>query len=601
MALKHSLLLLRSLYSEMNRARFRQLISIIGLMLACALAEAFTIGATLPFLSLLTGSAATAIPSDIVEALAGARSPIVIAALLLAGAALVLMVLRLALLWQQQSFAMHYGRELSALVFARMLRQPYLAYRYRNSSDMLAGIEKTERFVQALLSPLIQCIVAAVIALFVIVAMLLVDATAALIAAAAIGSALAFVNLLTRRRLDENSRVIASAVPARNRTVREALGSIRDVLLDGTQDLHQARYATSDFQNRRAQAENAFISQAPRYVVEAVGVITMAAVALLLSRGAGGMVAAIPVLGALALGGQRLLPLLQQVWAGYSQLCAHTHWLRDVVELLNIPVEEQHQLPPFPPMRVCRQIEVQSVWFAYRQANPIFCDLNITIEAGEHVGLTGRTGSGKSTLADLVMGLLQPDRGTIFIDGRPLDGALRRRWQANIAHVPQSIYLIDAGIAANIALGVPFNEVDWVRLEAVARAAQLDTFVASLADGWHTGVGERGVQLSGGQRQRIGLARALYRNAGLLVLDEATSALDPETEQAIVSSIRELDSRMTVITITHRPAALALCDRVIDLGKRGGSTEELRLTGRLRAAARSKRREGNNSPGIGIE
>lgn len=548
----------------MSPSRRRQLIVLLVATVLCAAAEALVIGAALPFLALIADPTGAALPDNVRAILASLGPPIASAAVLLAAAALILAVLRLSLLWRQQKFTMGYGREVAGLVFGRMLRQPYLAYLNRNSSEMLAGMEKVERMIGTLLQPAIQGFVAAVLALFVMTALLLVDAVAAGIAAVATASAYAGVSLLVRRRLEANSRVVAASMAARARTVREALGGIRDILLDGSQALHQARYDAFETRNRRAQAENAFLSQAPRYAVEAVGVVAMAGVALLVSRSQGGIATAIPVLGALALGAQRLLPLLQQVWAGYSQVSANRQSLHDIATMMELPIEEEDGPRPAPlPLR--EQIRFDGVSFGYRADRPVFDRLDCTIAAGEWVGLAGPTGSGKSTLADLLMGLVEPHGGRILIDGRPLSREVRRAWQYNIAHVPQFIYLADDSIAANITLGQPAEAVDRARLDQAVRAAQLDSFVAGLPEGLDSRVGERGVQLSGGQRQRIGLARALYKQAGVLVLDEATNALDEATESAVLAAIRGLYSEVTVIMVAHRPSVLALCDRVISL------------------------------------
>ncbi|HEX8450127.1 MAG TPA: ABC transporter ATP-binding protein, partial [Allosphingosinicella sp.] len=189
-----------------------------------------------------------------------------------------------------------------------------------------------------------------------------------------------------------------------------------------------------------------------------------------------------------------------------------------------------------------------------------------------HVGIAGATGGGKSTLLDLLMGLLEPDEGVILVDGRPLDGATRPAWQSGLAHVPQSIYLSDDTIAANIAFPRGAGDMDGERLEAAVRAAQLETFLAGLPEGLQTYVGERGVRLSGGQRQRIGLARALYRRPRLLILDEATSALDEGTEKAVLAALQRLRSDMTLVTVAHRATTLAACDRLIHVD--GGRVRE---------------------------
>ena len=184
---------------------------------------------------------------------------------------------------------------------------------------------------------------------------------------------------------------------------------------------------------------------------------------------------------------------------------------------------------------------------------------------GARIGLAGRTGSGKSTLMDLVLGLLSPDRGCIFVDGFELTDANRSAWQARIAHVPQSIYLSDASVAENIAFGVPPNEIDRVRVAAAATQAELADVIEALPQGYETLVGERGVRLSGGQRQRVGIARALYKRADVLVFDEATSALDTETEAAVMQAIERLGRDLTIFIIAHRLSTLNGCDMVLTL------------------------------------
>jgi ATP-binding cassette subfamily B protein len=182
------------------------------------------------------------------------------------------------------------------------------------------------------------------------------------------------------------------------------------------------------------------------------------------------------------------------------------------------------------------------------------------------VGFIGETGSGKSTLIDLIMALLKPTSGQVEVDGIPLNHENYRAWQLRIAHVPQSIYLSDATIAENIAFGVPLDKIDLSRIKLASKKAQLSEFIESQPKKYQTHVGERGVRLSGGQRQRIGLARALYKQADILVLDEATSALDDLTEQSVMSAINALESELTVLMIAHRVSTLRSCDRIVELG-----------------------------------
>jgi ABC-type multidrug transport system fused ATPase/permease subunit len=560
-----------ALFRLLSPARRRQFGLTLLLMLVGAAAEMVTIGAALPFLALVADPHSALVPPrllDLLEAAGG--SPVVGAALLLIVAALGSALVRLALTWLSQRFVMAAGHDMAAAVFGRMLRQPYAEQVRRNSSTTLAAIEKVQSVVFGLLQPAMQGLIGAFISLCVFALLLRIDARAAGIAAVSVTLAYVGVSLLVRPRLKRNSKALAGTTVERTRTVQEGLGGIRDIILDRSEPLFEAKFAELDGRYRRAVAANQFVAGAPRFVVEAAGLIAIALVTLAMSLEPGGVVKAIPVLGALALGAQRLLPLLQQAYYGWSLASGNFHAFRDVIELMEAPIPEPQ--PAAPPLAFERELVFQGVGFRYREGRFGLADVNLRIRAGEHVGIAGATGGGKSTLLDLLMGLLEPDEGAILVDGRPLDAASRPAWQAGLAHVPQSIYLADDTIAANIAFPRPAEGMDPERLDSAVRAAQLDAFLAGLPDGLQTYVGERGVRLSGGQRQRIGIARALYRRPRLLILDEATSALDGDTEAAVLAALQRLRGGLTLVTVAHRTTTLASCDRLIRV--EGGRVSE---------------------------
>jgi ATP-binding cassette subfamily B protein len=344
--------------------------------------------------------------------------------------------------------------------------------------------------------------------------------------------------------------------------IQEGLGGIRDIILDHSQPLFEEEFSALDRRYRRALSVNLFISQGPRFIIEAAGMTTIALIALAMSLRPEGLVQAIPVLGALALGSQRLLPLIQQTYQGWTQTSGNLQTLDDIATALAMPV-----LPPVPEgaarLPFEREVAFHDVSFGYGEAGLAVRDVSLVIPRGGRIGIAGTTGSGKSTLLDLLMGLLEPGTGEIRVDGRVLDAGTRPRWQATLAHVPQAIFLIDDSIAANIAFGAPPGRLDVERVHACARAAHIADFVEELPEGYETKVGERGIRLSGGQRQRIGIARALYKQAKVLILDEATSALDDETEAAVMRSIMALGPELTIVMIAHRRSTLDGCDRIL--------------------------------------
>jgi ABC-type bacteriocin/lantibiotic exporter with double-glycine peptidase domain len=238
--------------------------------------------------------------------------------------------------------------------------------------------------------------------------------------------------------------------------------------------------------------------------------------------------------------------------------------LTNVLDVLDQPVDRPDRSAR--PLPFTRAISFEDLTFRYGASSPALQNVSLTIAKGERVGLVGRTGSGKSTALDLIMGLLQPQDGAVTVDGQALDGAQDRfRWQANINHVPQVVFLSDDTIAANIAFGQEHSAIDMAQVRRAAEAAHAAKFIEAMPEGYASTVGEQGMRLSGGQRQRIGLARALYARRPLLVLDEATSALDSATEDAVMASIRALDADLTVIIVAHRLSTLRHCSRIIQL------------------------------------
>ncbi|MGQ0559080.1 MAG: ABC transporter ATP-binding protein [Sphingosinicella sp.] len=541
-------------------------------MMVGGLAEIISIGAVLPFLALLTDpSLGEQVPAVrfLLQLLGGnsAQGMMVSAVILLIGAAIFAAVVRLLLTWVSQNFVLQLGHEIGVEIYRRLLRQPYSFHVQRNTSQSVSGVEKVQIAVFAVLLPIMQGFVAAVIALFIVVALVLIDPVSAMIAGAAMAALYLGVSLSTRTLLARNSRVLAQNQTARVQLVQEGLGGIRDILIDQSQPVFEEAFRKIDYAFRRAQSINAFVAAAPRFVVEGVGIVLIALLALAIGGQPGELTAAIPVIGALALGAQRILPLLQQMFLGWSQFVGSGQIVLDVVALMRTPIV--HTVPRSQARSVKKfRREIELIDLSYRypgSSEPAVCDLNFTIKRGERIGFLGQTGSGKSTLLDLIMGLLEPTSGRILTDGSPLEERSRVHWQAQIAHVPQHVYLSDSSMAANIAFGEPADAIDIDLVRTAAEQAQIHAFIRKLPEGYESRVGERGVRLSGGQRQRIGIARALYRRADVLILDEATSALDDQTEAAVMAALSGLGREVTILMIAHRLSTLSGCDRLIRL------------------------------------
>ena len=578
--------ILCTLVGILKPRRRTQLLLLLGLMLLGALAEVVSLSAIVPFLAIL---------ADPVQALQRPWVAQMIATLgfsdagdirwqltlLFASAAVASGVVRFLLLCAIARLNYGIGHELGSEVYRRTLYQPYEVQVARNSSESLASISKVDEVVWLAFS-LLNTGSAVIMALFIVITLVLIDPLIATTAIFGFGTIYAVASVLTRKRLFGNSQVISAAYGSRVQTMQEALGGIRDILLDQTQPLFLRRFNQVDWPLRQAQASNYIIGPSPRFAVEALGMVLIALLGYQMTASAGGIAAAIPTLGALALGAQRLMPLLQQTYQGWANISGSRKVLIDVFALLQQPVAQETQLQvatlPFE-----RGIRLEKVSFRYQTQLPLVLhQLNLDIKKGARVGFVGTTGSGKSTLMDLLMGLLQPEIGQILVDNAPLTGAVRLAWQRNVAHVPQAIFLADASFAENIAFGVPVGQIDMERIRQAAKRAQISEFIESSPEGYAAMVGERGVRLSGGQRQRIGIARALYKQAKVLVFDEATSALDSETEKAVMQAIESLGRDLTIVLIAHRLTTLQGCDTIYRLEKgtvvSSGSYEELVAT-----------------------
>jgi len=311
--------------------------------------------------------------------------------------------------------------------------------------------------------------------------------------------------------------------------------------------------------------------------MEGIGMALIAALAYTMTHQQGGINSAIPVLGVLALGAQRLLPTMQQTYAAYSSIRGAKSSLKDVIRLLEQPLPNYANQPPPAPIPFVKEIELNNLSFRYTKQGPwVLEGINLKLPKGRRIGFVGVTGSGKSTLIDIIMGLLPPTDGELLIDNQPVNDKNRRAWQVRIAHVPQNIYLSDCSIEENIAFSVPKDQIDHQLVKKVTEQAQMTEVIEQLRDGYQTIVGEHGIRLSGGQRQRIGIARALYKKANVIVLDEATSSLDNETEQAVMQAIEGLGRELTILIIAHRLTTLRGCDQIVSLDKKNNAIQILR-------------------------
>jgi len=530
-----------------------------------AAAEAATLGAVVPFLALLSSQN----QDTFFLSFANVNLNITSAACLFIIIALFGMCIRIAAQRYAVLIAFGIGADLADRVYVRVLQQPYSWHSKNSSSAILASLTKVNQIVSGVVNPILQGFVAALASTGIIIAIVIVDPILAVLSATFIGLFYIGAMFAVRRTISRNSILISANENLRIQAMQEGLGGIREVILEGTRNYFSQQFDNFNRKSRDAQALNNILSTLPRYFIETFAIIFIVIYSVLIISSAEALNKAIPALGALALGGQRLLPQLQAIYVAWTGFKGNFAQLADVIELAELPENEeassghQHQESANKDPILVR---MDNVTFAHDiDAVPVLKGISIAIPRGARVGIIGKTGCGKTTMVDIMLGLLVPNEGRVFANGRELVEENRGEWQRRVSHVPQQIFLADTSISQNIAFGREIKDIEVDSVIRAARMAQLHEFISGLESGYDTKTGERGVRLSGGQRQRIGLARALYRNADLLVLDEATSALDDKTEAEVMETIANLGREITIIMIAHRLSTLRGCDLIIEL------------------------------------
>ena len=566
------------LLEVLDRRDRRRAAAVLCIVLVMALLEAVGIASILPFLAVLANPEVIDTNPYLSAAyrITGADSkPDFLFLLGLAAFGLLVgsTALRAVGTWLQLRFTNLQSHIIGVRLLSCYLTQPYHWFLNRHSSDLtVAIIHEVNNVVQNVLLPSMVLIANAMSVTLILALLLRVDAVLATSAAAVLGMAYAAVFLVGRRYVAATGEERVKVNYGRNRALSEAFGGIKYVKLAGLEPRFAERFATPSERMARLSAAGAVVAELPSLVMQGVIFGGMLAVLLYLIGVHGDVGSALPVIGVFAVAGYRLMPALQAIYKSVSQIRFALPSLevlrRDLLQLeTSLPTERFASAATSRPLPLIQALELDAVTYRYPNADrPSLAEATVTIPARTTVGVVGSTGAGKTTFVDIVLGLLAPTSGRLLADGVVVDGKSVRDWQKGVGYVPQTIFLLDDTVAANIAFGSYGHEIDMSAVERAARIAHLHDFVVNdLPEGYRTVVGEQGVRLSGGQRQRIGIARALYRDPHVVVFDEATSALDNLTEQIVMDAIRELEHDKTMIIVAHRLSTVRMCDRIFVL------------------------------------
>lgn len=449
------------------------------------------------------------------------------------------------------------------------LEQDYEFFIQRNSSALIKNVlAETDQLVWNMIQPALLILSYGVVLCAMVGILLIYDPIMAISTALVLIGFYFGIYWIVKRRLNRIGLDFAEANTERYQSCQEALGGIKDVIINHAQQGYLDNFEKYSRTYARHYATKDTLGQIPLHIIETVGYSCLIILAIILAYSGKDVSHILPVLGLYGFAAYRMLPAAQNIYRSVTQIKFSEHVFDNVKREFALEQGQKKLAQNNETLDFHQEIRLEHLEFAYpnRQEKPVIRDFSFTIVKNTSVGIVGKSGSGKSTLMDLMLGLLKPQSGKVFIDDAELVQQNMAAWYDIVGYVPQSIYLADKSIFENIAFGIPTMLIDREQVEFVAKQAQIHDFIVEqLPQGYDTVVGERGVMLSGGQKQRVGIARALYKNPQILFMDEATSALDTETEQAVNEAIQKLSGQKTMIIIAHRESAVATCDKIVRL------------------------------------
>ena len=564
------------LFNFVDKKRKKELVLLTTTMIISGLSEIFSVISVLPFLVVLTNpnkaweSSYIVFFANIFGLTKNDNLILPITFLFLAGIIFTAFI-RLYNFRLSIHIAAEIGSDLSCEAYRRTISQPYSVQLNNNSSEIIATITAQVQQTIFAMCSFLELISSTFISICLIYSLLIISWKVAISLSIAFISLYIILGKVTNQKLHNNSIIVSKATKNQYKELREGFGSIKNVLLDRSQNLLVDSYKITDKLLRKKTANSQFLAAFPKYLFESLGLCIMTILVLILSISNRNGINIIPLIGSFTLGAQKILPSLQLIFASWAAIKARVGEMKSVINLLSQEIpKELIQKKNYKPINSFNEIRFENIYFRYQNSKKdIFKNLNLKIKKGEKVGIFGDSGSGKSTFLNILMGLEKPIEGKLYLDGKNLfdksNIELLGRWQASISFVPQEIFIRDKSIVENIAYNVDPNFIIKSRIIKAANKASISNFIEGLPHGYETIFGEDGKKLSGGQRQRIAIARAFYKRSKVLLMDESTSGLDLETQSNIMDTISKLDQNTTVIVISHSKEVMSYMDRCIDI------------------------------------
>jgi len=559
-----------SLYNWLSKKRKNQFFLIIFFSIIVSILEMIAIGSVVPFVSSILSSDSS-FGLKFIQFLKSfltvnnKEELIIILALVFVLFSIITGFCRSILIYAVSRYSNIILAEMATSIYSQKLNEPFLRF-ISNSSDKLISLISSKLFqVYDLINGILLIITSTILFISIMAILLFIDFQLTMISLIIFGTLYLLVVLSFRRMIMKNSRTISQNQTLMVKSLQEGIGSIRDIILDSNQEIYTKSFSELVFERGIKVAINDVVAQSPRFLLETVGIILISTF-LFFSGSKNGVLALFPVLSALALGAQKIMPLMNTVYVNYSTVVSNSHQLNEAVKILKEMKKDLFKASKKEDLLFEKKIVLKDVYFQYNDNSPLILKgINFEILKGSKIGIIGKTGRGKSTLLDIIMSLLNPTSGYIFIDDKLLKNENLQAWRKKITHVPQDIFLINGTILENVTLTLKKEDIDIKKVIRSLEISGILDLIESLPNKLNEVIGERGAKLSGGQKQRIGIARALYRKSDLIILDEATNALDLNTEKEIIDQIISNYKYKTILMVSHRIDTLKNCDKVFKL------------------------------------
>jgi ATP-binding cassette subfamily B protein len=473
---------------------------------------------------------------------------------------------RVAVFMIQTRLSYAIGADITLRIYRKTLHLSYADFLKMNSSNLInTATSKVNTLVGGIVFSIISVVSATFLLITISAIIIFINPIVSLPLIFVISAIYLALTKFFKLKLLKDGKVKVDSETKLLKILQESYGGMRDILIDQTQEVYARIFQKVDLKMRHALGNAQILANLPRFIIESVGIILLTIATYLMVDPNLGFISAFPILALMAMGAQKVLPILQQIFLGISSVRSSQAALEEVMDiaLYGSLIKKEG---PGDNLTFQHEIIFNNVSFFYDVPfSKAIEGISFRIKKGAWIGLIGSSGSGKSTLVDILLGLLKPESGSVLIDACPLTTSNIQSWQKKIAHVPQSIFLADLSVSENIAFGIDPEKIDMKRVVWAAKIAHISAVIENLPLGYRTLLGERGSRLSGGQRQRIGIARALYKKAELIVLDESTSALDVDTELQIIRNLEHELKNVTVIIVSHREKILRSCTSIIKM------------------------------------